>query len=139
MVKKLIWTIILLSPVIVGLTINAINGELTIDNIFQGEVAIGSWVEFFDTLINDQFAEWPEILGLFIMAIFWTAPFWYAWKGTFIVGWIPLLGIFLRIIFISILLIMPPVFELWDSTAFISDWLGVILIGTALIGLWLKS
>lgn len=140
MIKKIIWTTIFLLPIILGGI--SIYGDA---GLFDSSSMIGSWISFVDKIFNDDefnVGKFFAIVWLLIVAFIWTAPFWYAWKGTFIVGWVPLAGLFLRIGLIAILLVVPPLLtSLSDSNwaANISYYLSIALIVIALLGLWLKS
>ncbi|BDU67370.1 MAG: hypothetical protein TYPL_0230 [Candidatus Tyloplasma litorale] len=135
MIKKLTWTIIIISPFVFEGIIKLLGGG---DSAFNSTAALYYWGEFFDqfkSLIgNSESFALGEFVGYLILACIWTAPFWYAWKGTFIVGWVPFVGFILRMLLLLILFIVP---------LFTSDMIGayfaIIISIIALLGLWIKS
>ena len=146
MIKKIIWTIVLLLPIsFVGLA-NLIGVESgDVSAIFNSTNVIDAWTESVREIISltkDETSVWNMIGALFI-AILWTAPFWYAWKGTFIVGWVPAVGFFLRIGLLSVLLFVPGILTMDEisgsTTEHIAYYMSIALMILALLGLWIKS
>lgn len=153
MLKKIIWTIILLAPVLfVGIANWA---GLSSDTLgaFNSSNMIDSWKSAISQIIDvsNEDTDTMEIINLvflIVLALFWTAPFWYVWKGTFIVGWIPNIGFVSRIILILILIFLPGLIStLGVSNGLITEQLadeisygfsfGILIL--ALLGLWIKS
>lgn len=147
MFKKIVWTIIFLAPVaIVGILKILGFEEENINTVFNSSNAISGNINFFKNLFqinsNSSGSDILNVILLGVIAFFWTIPLWYAWKGTFPIGWIPL-GFLLRIIVFGILLIVPGIIgSKWpdsNTAGLIVYWMGIILISLALVGLWLKS
>lgn len=140
MIKKIIWTTILISPIIIYGSIS-ISGS----GIFNSNSVFSSWMEFFRKIEwmskDENTGGWFSLAFLLIMAFFWTAPFWYAWKGTFIVSFIPKVGLIIRILLLALLLSIPIIFDSVDNNE-VKNWsiycsMGIVIL--ALLGLWLKS
>lgn len=144
MIKKLIWTLILVSPFIFAGIIAIFSEDETLD-IFNSSNAIGSWKnsfkEFFQIVSGNNDGSWGNFLIYLLVASFWTAPFWYCWKGTFFLEIIPFFGFGLRVFVFSLLFGLPGIAETvnWEIIVSNSIYFTSIISIIALIGLWLRS
>ncbi len=141
MIKKIIWTIILIAPV---LTVGVVGIVSNNDSILNSSNAVSGWTDFFKFTTGTQ--EWGtgnilHVILLGVLALFWTAPLWYTWKGTSIIGF-PVIGLILRLSVFLILIFVPGIIGSLVDTNWSHElvfWMGVILISFAMIGLWFKS
>ncbi|NQX83319.1 MAG: hypothetical protein HRS50_01210 [Mycoplasmataceae bacterium] len=139
MIKKIIWTIIIICPIAFAGLASSLGVSDDLQGMFNSSNALGSWKSFIIECIDlsKENGNWGTMIIFLILSLFWTAPFWYAWKGTFIIGWVPIVGFFLRIGLLSILFFIPliPFDPIQDNSIYFS----LVIVILALLGLWIKS
>lgn len=145
--KKIIWTVIF---VMMGFT-----GSLALFGIADIWSTVSNWwTDSLSPLWKEdpvQISDWFAFIGGTIWTMIVVAPIWYLWKGTgvFVRGGI--FALVIRILFIVLLYFMPTLFGIlstewahvigedvsWVNTAnIVITW---IIIGIAILGLWLRS
>ncbi len=152
MIKRLVWTIILLSPAVVAGFIAIIQGEDGAESALQlfnaGNALNYTWEIFVDD-IPSLFGEEPlvwELIKDIILASLFITPFVFVWRGLFIIEWIPLVGHALRAITIAALIFVPGLLSIMAENGNVitfsddfNKYFEVIVLGLALVGLWLPK
>ncbi len=144
--SKIFWTLIILAPVFLA-GILATIGIDTENNLaaFNAGGAFTKWegvVGDIVDLINSKpgVTGW-DLLGTLIIAIFLTMPFIFVWKGTKIIGWIPVVGLYLRIL-VLVILIWIPSWSIWENIDGLEEGqmagiAEIIILALAMWGLWI--
>ncbi len=152
MIKRLIWTIILLSPAVVAgfIAILSGDGEST-SSLFNAGAAVNwTWdaiVEFIH-LFSEEKRNVLRFIWVAIVAAFFVAPLLFVWRGLFFIEWIPVVGFGLRSVAMAFLILLPGIYQVivtnvgatnveWASE--ITTYMQAIVLGLALIGLWLPK
>ncbi len=152
MIKRLVWTIILLSPAVVAGFIAIIQGEDGTDSALQlfnaGNALNYSWeiiVDDIPSLFGEEPMVWELIKDIILASLFIT-PFVFVWRGLFIIEWIPIVGHALRAIAIAALIFVPGLLSIIaenGTTINISDdfnhYFELVVLSLALVGLWLPK
>lgn len=148
MIKRLVWTIILLSPALFAGIVAIFGGQEQASNLFNAGAAMNYTWESIINLI-DLFKKEETIWTLIwhiILAVFFIMPFIFVWRGIFFIEWIPFVGSGLRAILIAALIFIPGVFQILsnkgDYGEFINEfgvYFQTVVLGLALIGLWLPK
>lgn len=144
---KLFWTVIILAPIMLAGIMTTIGiGETGALGAFNASGAVSKWKEVFGEIKigvdgNEEF-NWLSLIWYIAVAVFLTMPFIFVWKGTKIVGWIPLLGFWLRVAVVAILILLPNWEWFWnvflsaDEVDQMQGIFEIIIIGLALWGVW---
>ncbi len=147
MIKRLVWTLILLSPMLIGSFLAIFKVDLNGAQLFNaGAVISYTWnaIQDFISLFKEDKQIWGFVLNV-ILAAFFMMPFIFVWRGLFFLGWIPLLGTLLRIIVLVLLLALPGILaETISSIGSVSindvnTYLQTGIMALAMIGVWLPK
>ncbi len=156
MIKRLVWTIILLSPAVVAGFIAIISGNdsgsATAMDLFNAGAAMNwTWVAIQDFIgiFTDPSLIWDFIWHA-IVAAFFIAPYIFVWRGMFFIEWVPVIGHAFRIIIIAFIISIPGVMQILsnsdvgslEDSAFLEQagvYLEMGVLSLALIGLWLPK
>lgn len=142
MIKKIIWSVVF---IVMG-TVGAMAG-FGIANVW--DALHNWWTDAMHPIISLNWDEieagdWFSLIGGTLWAVVLVAPAWYLWKGTDIFTPDGIFGLILRILIIVVLYFAPTIYGAIDNSDgsvhqtvdAVFTW---IIIGLALLGLWLKS
>ncbi len=152
MIKRLVWTIILLTPSVLAGVIAIFDTESgAAGQLFNAGAAVNwTWdsiVEFVHLFNVDERDFW-EFLKSVILASFFIAPLIFVWRGLFFIEWIPIVGHAFRAIVIAFIILLPGIFQILVNNEiavgnnFIEEfglYMQTIVLALALIGLWLPK
>lgn len=150
MIKRIVWTIILFAPVaIIGLLtsvgITVFDGAEVTDIFNAGNIWTGlqkAWEDFMTFFNEDKDNQILDFFLQIIVVAFFVMPFIFVWRGLFFVGWIPFVGLVLRIICLIILIALPGVIAMAADLAGAED-PNVYIYGVTsvlvLLGIWLPK
>ncbi len=147
MIKRLVWTIILLSPIVLAGFLSIIGVNTNINLFDAGNAVAYTWdsINDFFTLFGDD-AQWGSFILNVFLASFFIAPLIFFWRGMFFIEWIPKIGHALRAIALAFIIFIPGIFQIMVDSGIDSTFLeqfGVYLQAAVLtfsmIGLWLPK
>ncbi len=152
MIKRLVWTIILLTPAVLAGFIAILQGDEATGTALQlfnaGNALNYTWDIFrfdFPSLFGDEPMVWEFVKDVALAALFIT-PFIFVWRGLFIIEWIPIVGYGLRAVSISALIFVPGLLSILannGNSINVSDdfnhYFELVVLSLALIGLWLPK
>ncbi len=151
MIKRLVWTIIILLPIVAASFFAIItNNEEGIGNVFNAGAAIDwSWdaIQEFINLFNEEKRAFWSFLWKAIVAAFFIAPLIFVWRGLFFISWVPIVGDGIKAVVFTFIIFIPGIYEVLSSAGAIdvefidvaSTYLTIVVVSLALIGLWLPK
>lgn len=150
MIKRLVWTIILLSPAVVAGFMSIIGGDGDASDIFNAGAAVDwTWktiIDFTNLFKKDSDTSFWTFLWHLIVAAFFIAPYIFVWRGLFFIEWIPKIGHAFRAITLAFIIFIPGIMQVISNSGNSSEFLGqfgiyfnTAVIALSLIGLWLPK
>ncbi len=143
MIKRLVWTIIILLPTVI-ISFLSILGWTGSENTLAGAALVSTWnaINTFIDLFGDEANFWAFLENLILASLF-IAPLIFVWRGIFFIGWIPLIGDAIRAIVMAAIVLTPWLMQLLadgsgDYDKFI-NYFQTAVTAIALIGLWLPN
>ncbi len=145
MIKRLVWTIIFLSPAVLASLFAIFDLSADPTAMFSASGALDHTKESIQEFIG-LFKEDTRHIGRFIwqvaLAALFIAPYVFVWRGLFFIEIIPVVGHALRAAVICLIIVLPGILEFvnaFDQSPEIVSYIQTGVIALALIGLWLPK